>query len=118
MHSQLYISGKVAAAPATCVSKNGKEWIRLLVETRLIREPARGEFQEESVLLPLSCFSQEAVAVKHVQRGDWLVVGCHLYGTKYRSPDGQTTKYGLQLVADVILAGGAMTPKPQRELVR
>jgi single-stranded DNA-binding protein len=117
MHSQLYLAGRLVAFPETAITKNGKDWIRLLLETQLVREVRAGELQTESVILPISCFSREAQAVKHLQRGDPLTVGCHLYGTKFRTPDGHT-KYGLQLVADVILAAGAMLRQPHKELTR
>jgi single-stranded DNA-binding protein len=117
MHSQLYLSGKLAAFPETGRTKNDKDWIRLLLETQLVREVRAGELQSESVILPISCFSREAQAVKHLQRGDPLVVGGHLYGTRFQTPQGET-KYGVQLVCDQVLAAGAMLRQPQKEWAR
>jgi single-stranded DNA-binding protein len=117
MHSQLYLSGKLAAFPETGRTKNDKDWVRLLLETQLVREVRAGELQSESVIVPISCFSREAQAVKHLQRGEPLTLGCHLYGTQFRTLEGHT-KYGLQLVADVILAAGAMLRQPHKESVR
>ena len=117
MHCQLYLSGQVVASPETGRTKNDKEWVRLLLETMLVREVREGEFQSESAILPVSCFSREAAAVKHLGRGDPLVVGAHLYGTKFEGDGG--IKYGVKIVADtVFLAAGATISNPLKEVVR
>jgi single-stranded DNA-binding protein len=117
MHSQLYLTGKTAASPEVGTTKSGKDWIRLLLEVRQVRETRPDEFQVESVILPISCFSREASAVKNLRPGDPVIIGVHLSGTHYRPPDGQP-KYGVQLIADVVLAAGAMTRAPLKEALR
>jgi Domain of unknown function (DUF3854) len=46
MHSQLYLTGKLVASPEIGTTKNGKEWIRLLLESALVRETRQGELPE------------------------------------------------------------------------
>jgi len=99
MHSQLYLSGRLAVNPEVFATKKNKPWIKLLLETRLVRETSPGQFQSESVILPVSFFSREA-EVKGLRRGDPLTVGVHLYGTRFESDSG--TKYGCQLLADQV----------------
>jgi single-stranded DNA-binding protein len=117
MHCELYLSGKLEAPPEIAVTKNGKEWLRLLLKVRQVREPRPGEFQTESVILPISCFSREASAVKNLRIGDPVIVGVHLQGTRFQPSDGPP-KYGVQLVADEVLAAGAMTRAPLKEALR
>ena len=64
MHSQIYLSGKLAANPEVFATKKNKPWIKLLLETLLVRETSPGQFQSESVILPVSFFSREAEAVR------------------------------------------------------
>ena len=102
MTSQLYLSGRLAGNPEIGATKKGRLWVKLLLETELIRADGRaGGFQAESILLPVSFFSLEAEAVRDLKAGDSLVVGCHLYGTRFKNDAG--TKYGVQLIADTVL---------------
>jgi hypothetical protein len=43
--------------------------------------------------------------VKDCRKGDFLTVGCHLYGTEFRPPDG-TVNHGVKIIADRILQRG------------
>jgi len=52
LHSQLYLSGRVAAPPELDQTKNGKLTVRLLLETELIRCTTSGNYQSESVTIP------------------------------------------------------------------
>ena len=102
MHSQLYLSGRLAAEPELRRTQKGTLIVKLLLETEFVRETTQGNFQPEGVTLPISFFSREADAVKDCQTGDYLVVGCHLYGTEFKAPDG-TVKRGVQITADQVL---------------
>src|SRR5260221_12004350 len=99
MHSQLYLTGKLASEPETgATRKNNKLWVKLLLETELVRQPRPGEFQIESVLVPLSCFAWPAEVARTLHRGDSVLPGGHLYGTEFKTEDG-TIRRGLQLIA-------------------
>ena len=102
MHSQLYLHGQLADDPEFSQTKKGNLIVKLLLETEFVRETTKGNFQAESVTLPVSIFSREAEAVKDCRKGDFLVIGCHLYGTEFRPSDG-IVKHGVQIIADQIL---------------
>jgi single-stranded DNA-binding protein len=102
MQAQIYLSGRLVAQPELSHTKKGKLTVKLLFETELVRPTAQGGFQAEAVTLPVSFFSREAEAVKDCQRGDYLVIGAHLYGTRFEAPDG-SVKHGVQVVADQLL---------------
>ena len=104
MHSQLYLSGRLAADPEFSQTKKGNLIVKSLLETQFVRETTKGNFQSESVILPVSFFSREAEPVKDCRRGDFVVIGCHLYGTKFRAPDG-TVNHGVKIIADHVLHG-------------
>jgi single-stranded DNA-binding protein len=104
MQSQIYLSGRLVTQPELSQTKKGKLTVRLLFETELVRPTAQGGFQAEAVTLPVSFFSREAEAVKDCQPGEYLVIGAHLYGTRFEAPDGGV-KHGVQIVADQILQG-------------
>jgi len=72
MHSQLYLSGRLAINPKLTQTKKGRLWVRLLLETELVRTSGQG-FQSETVVLPISLFSREAEAVKDLRSGDVLI---------------------------------------------
>jgi hypothetical protein len=98
MTSQLYLTGRLAANPEAATTRKGKLWIKLLLETEFVREPKPGEFQTESVTIPISCFAYSAEQVKNPVRGASITVGVHLSGTKFEN--GGVTKHGVQLVAE------------------
>ena len=102
MQSQLYLSGRLAADPEFSQTKKGNLIVKLLLETEFVRETTKGNFQSETVILPINFFSREAEAVRNCQRGDALTVGCHLYGTEFRTPEG-IAKRSTQIVADQVL---------------
>jgi single-stranded DNA-binding protein len=102
MQSQLYLSGRVAAAPELLQTQKGKFMVRLLLETEAIRETGLGNYQTETSTLPISFFSREAEEVRDALSGDHLVVGCHLYGTKFEASDG-SVKHGVKIYADQVL---------------
>jgi len=76
--------------------------VRLLLETELIRCTTSGNYQSESVTIPVRFFSREAEAVRNARPNDYLTIGCHLYGTEFKAPDG-IVKRGVQIIADQIL---------------
>jgi single-stranded DNA-binding protein len=104
LHSQLYLSGRVAASPDLSKTKKGKPMVRLLLVTELVRCTTPGSCQSESVTLPVNFFSREAEEVRDAQPGDHLVIGAHLYGTRFEASDGGV-KHGVQIIADTILQG-------------
>ena len=101
MISQLYLAGRLAAAPEISQTKKGGLQVRLLLETELVRNGSGG-LASESVVLPVSLFSREAEAVKTLLHGDSLTLGCHLYGTRFEAPDGRVS-HGVKIVADDVL---------------
>jgi single-stranded DNA-binding protein len=109
MHSQFYLTGRLADTPEPGTTKKGKLWIKLLLETELVRSDGRGGVQVEAVTLPVSFFSREAETVKNLQRGEELNLGCHLYGTKFET-DGGTVKNGVQIIADAVFTAASRKP--------
>jgi single-stranded DNA-binding protein len=101
LHSQLYLSGRLASNPELSETKKGKLRVKLILETTLVRETRPGEYQTESVVVPVNLFSQPAADVKDLKQGDELTVACHVYGTLYEPPGG-ASKRGVQLVADAV----------------
>src|SRR5215472_14025564 len=106
MHCQLYLSGRLAVDPEILRTRKDKLMVKVILETELVRPTTEGNYQSESVTLPVSFFNREAEAVRDCRRGDYLAVGCHLYGTEFKAPDG-TVKRGVQIIADQILQGAA-----------
>jgi single-stranded DNA-binding protein len=102
MQSQIYLSDRLVAQAELSQNKKGKLIVKLLLETELVRPTTQGAFQAEAVTIPVSFFSREAEAVRECQPGDYLVIGAHLYGTRFEAPDG-SVKRGVQIVADQIL---------------
>jgi single-stranded DNA-binding protein len=103
----------VAASPELGETKKGRSMVRILLETELIRCTTPGNYQSESVTLPVSFFSREAEEVRDARPGDHLVIGAHLYGTQFKAPDG-SVKYGVQIIADQILQGAALQKETYR----
>jgi|SRR6516225_1680548 single-stranded DNA-binding protein len=101
MISQLYLAGRLAAAPEISQTKKGRLQVRLLLETELVRNNSDG-LKAESVIMPVSFFSREAEAVKDLVRGDSLTLGAHLYETRFEAPDGRVS-HGVKIVADDVL---------------
>ena len=101
MISQLYLTGRLAAAPEISQTKKGTLQVKILLATELVRNNS-GEFKAESVILPIACYSREAEALKELVQGDFLTVGTHLYGTRYEAPNGKVS-HGVRLVVDAIL---------------
>jgi single-stranded DNA-binding protein len=100
MTSQLYLSGKLQGNPELLRTKKDRLMVKVLLETSLTRETRPGELQTESVTLPITLFSAPAEAAKDLRAGDTVVVGVHLYGTRFESDSG--IKYGCQIIADQI----------------
>jgi hypothetical protein len=71
------------------------------LETELVRSDGRSNgFQAETIILPVSFFSLEAEAVRDLKAGDPLIIGCHLYGTRFQTDAGM--KHGVLIVADAV----------------
>jgi len=100
MTSQIYLQGHLLGNPESATTKRGKLWLKVLLETSLIRETRPGELQSETVTIPISFFARPAEQVKNLKAGDSLVVACRLCGTKFESDAG--TKHGVVLVADKV----------------
>jgi len=101
MHSQLYLSGRLAGNPDLSQTRKGKLLVKLVLETSLIRETRPGDVQTESVNLPITLFSLPAEQVKDLQKGDPLIIGAHLYGTEFQTAD-RAIKRGVQIIADAV----------------
>jgi single-stranded DNA-binding protein len=108
--AQLYLQGRLLSNPEISETKKGRLMVRLLLATQLVRETRPGEYQTESVTLPVLFFSQPAEQVKTLKARDTLTVGAHLYGTKFESADG-SVKHGVQIIADTVFFNGT-TPPP------
>jgi hypothetical protein len=87
MHSQLYLSGRLAVDPEILRTRKDKLMVKVILETELVPPTTEGNYQSESVTLPVSFFTRETEAVRDCRRGDYLAVGCHLYGTEFKAPD-------------------------------
>jgi single-stranded DNA-binding protein len=116
MHSQLHISGRLLSNPEISTTKKGHPWVRLLLETELVKGDGRSGHTAETLVLPLSCFGRQAETVKDLHAGNTLTAGCHLYGTKYEGQDG-AVKHGIQLVADTIYIDRKPPPNPMEHLL-
>jgi hypothetical protein len=115
IQSQLYLSGRLFANPEMGTTEKGHPWIKLLLDTELVKSDGRGGLATETLIVPLSCFGPQAATVRDLRAGDTLTAGCHLYGTKYESQDG--VKHGIQLVVDVVYLDRKPPPKPLEELL-
>jgi hypothetical protein len=115
MHSQLYLSGRHLTNPEIGTTKKGHPWIKLLLETELVKGDGHSGLSAETLIVPLSCFGRQAEAVKDLKTGNTLTTDCHLYGTKYEGQDG--TKHGIQLVADAVYLDRKPPPKPLEDLL-
>ena len=102
MNSQIYLAGRVASSPELSRMRKGKTSVKLLLETEFVRSTVPGHYQAELVTLEVRFFSREAETVRDAQVGDRLVVGAHLYPTRFEAPDGKVN-HGIQIVADQIL---------------
>jgi single-stranded DNA-binding protein len=102
MQSQIYLHGRLSGNPEIGTTRKGAPWVRILLETKLVRADGRDGVQTETVLLPISCFSREAEAVKSLRSGDELTAGVHLYSTQFQLSSGEL-KRGIILVADAVL---------------
>ena len=100
IQSQLYLQCRLAGNPEILETKTGKPMVQLLLVTQSVRESRPGEYQSESVTLPVLFFSGPAEQVKALKAGDQLSVGCHLYGTRFEGAEG--TKHGVKIVADAV----------------
>jgi single-stranded DNA-binding protein len=94
MHSQLYLCGRLIGNPELGRTKKGKLWVKVLLETQLVRETRPEEIQSESVVLPISFFSAPAESVKDLKAGDALTVGGHLYGSEFKTDFGTVKAWG------------------------
>ena len=110
MHSQLYLSGTLQSNPEILATRKGRLMIKALLATVLIREIRAGEYQSESITLPITFFSGPVETVKSLRKGDQLAVGCHLYGSQYEAAEG--TKYGCQLIADQVFTNSQRGDPP------
>src|SRR5262249_34988274 len=102
------LQGRLAVDPERGTTKKGRLWVKILLETSLVRETQPGQLQTESLTVPVSFFSQPAEQVKELKAGTALTVGCHLYGTRFESDSG--TKHGVQIIADVVYLNAAKEP--------
>jgi single-stranded DNA-binding protein len=87
--------------PEVLSTKNGKLWVRLLIEVRSWRRGADGEAgQEEVTKLPVNMFSKTAeIARDYLRVGDAVGLTCRVGGTEYKGTDGKTRR-GITLAAD------------------
>jgi single-stranded DNA-binding protein len=99
--SNLLLLGTVASAPEELTTRNGKLWVKLLIEVKSWRRASDGEpAQEEVTLLPVNLFSKIAeIARDHLKVGDPVAVTARISGTEFKSADGKTRR-GVNLTAD------------------
>jgi hypothetical protein len=113
MHSQLYLSGRLLGNPEINTSKKGSPWVKILLETELVKSDGRSGLTQETIIVPSNCFGHPASTVKHLKAGDILTVGAHLYDSQYQSEAG--TRYGIQLVVDEVYVSRDRDPTTHRE---
>jgi single-stranded DNA-binding protein len=109
MIAVIYLSGRVSGNHEFRETKKGGLWLKLFLEIESVRPDGRGGVKTETSILPISCFSREAEAVKDLRNGAWVLIGVHLAGTEFTSPDG-SIKRGVQLTANSV-----HLPPPRKE---
>ena len=82
-------------------TKNGRPWIKLLLEVKTWRRGADGEAgQEECTMLCVNCFSRIAeTARSFLKPGDAVGLTCRVSGTEFKGTEGKV-KRGISLTAD------------------
>ena len=117
MIASIYLSGRVSGNHEFRETKKGGLWLKLFLEVESVRPDGRGGVKTETTVLPISFFSREAEAVKDLRQGAWILVGVHLAGTEFTSPDG-SVKRGVQLTASSVHFPPAERENSQSEIVR
>jgi single-stranded DNA-binding protein len=103
-------------------TKNGRPWIKLLIEVKSWRRAQEGEpGQEESTLLSVNCFAKLAdTARDYLKEGDAVGITARVSGTEFKGGEGQV-KRGISLTADqlhLIPNGRMETPNPRPALAQ
>jgi single-stranded DNA-binding protein len=82
-------------------TKNGRPWIKLLIEVKSWRRAQDGEpGQEESTLLSVNCFAKLAETARdYLKAGDAVGITARVSGTEFSGGDGKV-KRGISLTAD------------------
>jgi single-stranded DNA-binding protein len=84
-------------------TKNGKPWVRLLLEVQRYRITKGDEGQDETTLIPVNLFSKIAdTACEHLREGDAVALTCRVSGTEYNDRSTGKTKRGVTLTVDVL----------------
>jgi single-stranded DNA-binding protein len=109
MTSEIYVNGRLSRNPEVSVTAKGKPFAKLLIETDVVRQVRKGEYQSEQHLIPVTVYSWLVDQIKNLRGGDYLTVCTHASGTAFVTPNGET-KYGCQLVATGISFPPAYKP--------
>ena len=103
MQNQIYLRGRIVGNPELSQTKKGRLWVKLLLETSVVREIRPGVLESESTSVPISFFARPAEQVKDLHSGEELMVGAYLNGTEFRN--GDTVRHGVSVTADVVFIG-------------
>jgi single-stranded DNA-binding protein len=100
--SSLVLLGTVAEIEKL-TTKNGKPWVRLLLEVKRYRITKDDEGQDEITLIPVNLFSKIAdTACQHLREGDAVALTCRVSGSEYNDRATGKTKRGVTLTVDVL----------------
>src|SRR5690242_6311444 len=111
------IVGTLAEPLEILQTKNGKPWVKAVVEVKSYRRGADGEAgQEETTLIPVNLFFKPAeIAQKFLQVGDPLVVQVRLSGTEFQGQGGKVRR-GVTLALEQLhlIPNGRRPASPQK----
>jgi single-stranded DNA-binding protein len=100
--SSLILLGSVSELEETS-TKNGKPWVKLLLEVRRYRYTSEDSGQDETTLIPVNLFSKIAsTAVEYLRIGDAVALTCRVSGSEYNDKATGKVRRGVTLTADVI----------------
>ena len=116
MTSQIYVDGRLSRNPEFSTTSNGKPMAKLLIETEVVRQVRRGEWQSEQHMIPITVYGWLVDTVRELHGNDRLSVCCHANGTAFTTASGEVN-YGIRLIADSLTFPPAFRPAPPiREL--
>jgi single-stranded DNA-binding protein len=116
MTSQIYVDGRLSRNPELGLTQKGKPQAKLLIETEVVRQVRKGEFQAETSLIPVTVYGWLVDDVRKLKGNDRLSVCTHAVGTAFTMDSGEV-RYGVMLIADFITYPPAFRPAPPvREL--
>ena len=100
--SQLILLGTVAEIEQS-TTKNGKPWLKLLLEVKRYRAASDTGGQDEVTLVPVNLFSKIAdTANEYLRVGDAVAITGRVSGTEFTDRQTGKVKRGVTLTADLL----------------